>query len=305
MKVTSTIKLPKTLRRSIPFPKLYGLLVARNESDVIRDCLMHALGHCDKIIAMDSMSDDATWQIITDMADQYPQQIIAHARLETPFNEGLRAIGYNAFHHELSGADWWLRLDADEFLNADPAGVLALANHERVDFVRANQMNFELTDLDAAAIESGADLWRRPIWQRRLYYRVNQREFRMFRNNPDCKWDRMADSRFPQTLSEKLVCSRDVFNRRYATRDIEPVKKRLAPRIRPEEFQHLQDKDWKRRLTKWSKCHRYDPGGSVHFRPFRDFWLHRIGAEIQRQVRNCLDFKRFWPLDSPKSGRAA
>ena len=95
-------------------PRLYGLLIARDEADVIGECLTHALGHCDKIVCMDNGSADRTWEIVQAMAASHPGRVIAHQRMTETFHDGLRAIAYNAFHRELTAADWWLRLDADE-----------------------------------------------------------------------------------------------------------------------------------------------------------------------------------------------
>ena len=136
-------------------PRIYGLMIVKNEADIVGQCLVHALAHCDKIIVMDNMSTDGTWELVQDLAARHPGRIVAHCRLDRPFHDCLRAIAYNAFHHELSRNDWWLRLDADEFLNELPGPLLERAAKEGADFIRANQMEFALTEHDVTAIEKG------------------------------------------------------------------------------------------------------------------------------------------------------
>jgi glycosyltransferase involved in cell wall biosynthesis len=261
-------------------PKLYGLLIARDEADVIEQCLTHALGHCDKIIAMDNNSSDGTWEIMQEMATRHPGRIVAHCRLAETFHDRLRAIAYNAFHRELSAKDWWLRLDADEFLNEHPGGVLARANQEDADFVRAYQMTFALTDVDVAAIERGADDRATAIERRRRHYRVDWREYRLFRNEPAAAWDVALNPQFPQGLSKGRVASRTIFNRHYQNRDIQQVQARIALRAQNASFAHVEAGDWRGQVVRARDCHVYAPGGPVKFSPIGDFWLPRLKLEL-------------------------
>jgi glycosyltransferase involved in cell wall biosynthesis len=261
-------------------PRLYGLLIARDEADVIEQCLTAALAHCDKIIAMDNNSADGTWEIIQAMATRHPGRIVAHCRLAEPFHDRLRALAYNAFHTELAATDWWLRLDADEFLNEHPGSVLDHANAEEADFVRAYQMTFALTDLDVAAIERGDDDRKRPIDQRRRHYRVNWREYRLFRNNPAVRWDVNLNSQFPQQLSKGRVASRTIFNRHYQNRDIQQVTARIAIRAANTSFAHVASEDWRQYVVPARTCHVFVPGTQVQFSPIGDFWIPRLKLEL-------------------------
>jgi len=131
-------------------PRIFGLMIAKNEVDIIGQCLRHALDHCDKIIVMDNMSTDGTWELVEALAAEFPNRIVPHCRIDMKFHDNLRAIGYNAFRHELSTTDWWLRLDADEFMNAHPAATLlarpAAGTLRRVHLGRVEpQTQIELT----------------------------------------------------------------------------------------------------------------------------------------------------------------
>jgi glycosyltransferase involved in cell wall biosynthesis len=265
-------------------PRLYGLMIARDEADVIEQCLTHALAHCDKIIVMDNNSRDATWAIMQAMAVRHPGRIVAHARITEPFHDRLRALAYNALHHELTASDWWLRLDADEFLHEAPVEVLVQANHEDADFVRAYQMTFALTDLDVAAIERGDDDRSRPIAERRCHYKVNWREFRLFRNCPTTPWDVALNPQFPQNLSKGRIASRTLFNRHYQNRDIEQVSQRIAIRAENASFAHIGSADWRHYVTPAGHCHRYVAGKPVQFAPLTDFWLPRLKLELGQRL---------------------
>ena len=265
-------------------PRLYGLMIARDEADIVGQSLTHALAHCEKIVCMDNMSTDGTWEIMQDMATRHPGRVIAHRRLTETFHDSLRAIAYNDFHRELSSTDWWLRLDADEFLNEHPAAHLAHANSEQADFVRAYQMTFALTETDVAAIERGVDDRTTPIEQRRRHYRVNWREFRFFRNDPGMAWDVALNPQFPQNLSKGRIASRAIFNRHYQNRDIAQLKARIALRASNRAFAHIASEDWRTYTARARDCHRFTAGAPVKFAPLRDFWWPRLKLELGQRL---------------------
>jgi len=265
-------------------PRVYGLMIAKNEVDIIGQCLRHALAHCEKVIVMDNMSTDGTWELVESLAAEFPGRIVAHCRIDRKFHDHLRAIGYNAFRHELTATDWWLRLDADEFMNAHPGPTLEQANREHADFVRANQMEFALTDVDIVAIERGEDSRDLPIEQRRRYYRVKWREFRFFRNDPQIEWNIELNSQFPQNLTKDRICSVAVFNRHYAHRDIDQIKARIAIRAGSRSFTHVAESDWRAYTEAASTQHVWSPGAEVQFAPLTDFWIPRIRLELSQRL---------------------
>ena len=52
--------------------KIYSLLLVKNESDIIRESLLAAIKWSDKVIVMDNGSTDGTWEIVKEIATQYP-----------------------------------------------------------------------------------------------------------------------------------------------------------------------------------------------------------------------------------------
>ena len=108
----------------MPF-KIYSLLLVKNEADIIRESLLAAIEWSDKVIVMDNGSQDGTWEIVQELAQEYPR-IVAFMQYTGSFHIGLRAKAFRAFRHEMTSNDWWcVRLDADEFFSEDPRAFLA------------------------------------------------------------------------------------------------------------------------------------------------------------------------------------
>ncbi len=264
--------------------KLYGLMIARDEDDILEQNVEHALKYCAKIIALDHMSSDGTWALMQKLQQQTGGRFVAHQRLELPFSDGLRAIAYNAFHQELSQNDWWMRLDADEFVHEDPRPAMAKASKEGADFIRGNMVNFDVTDRDLEDMLAGRDQRSTPIELRRRYYRVNWREYRLFRNDPAIAWDVAADRNFPQNLSYQRRCSRELFFRHYGDRDVAQMTKRIPKRLGSAEFPHVQEKHWRNYVKPARRYHYHTPGQPIRYNPLIDFWPKRLWVEVKKRV---------------------
>lgn len=78
--------------------KIYSLLLVKNEEDIIVSNLRAAAQWSDKLIVMDNGSTDNTWQIVQDLAKEYPQ-IIPFAQDSQPFRIGLRALMFLSLIH--------------------------------------------------------------------------------------------------------------------------------------------------------------------------------------------------------------
>ena len=266
-------------------PKIYGLLIAKDEDDVVGQNISHALTFCDKVVVLDNMSEDSTWTIAQSMSQSNQGRVIAYQQVSGRFHDGMRAIAYNAFRHELSSEDWWLRLDADEFLHDNPFAAIEQANREKADFIRANMMNFELTEVDLAEIEARRESRTTPIEQRRHYYHVNWREYRLFRNDPNVEWDPAASPQFPQNLVTRQLGSKELFIRHYGNRDVEQLTKRTARRFGSPAFAHVPHGDWRHYIRSSKKLHYFQLGGPVKFQPLFDFWPRRIWIEVKKRIR--------------------
>jgi glycosyltransferase involved in cell wall biosynthesis len=222
-------------------PKLYGICLVKNEDDIIAQTLTYALRHCARILVIDNGSTDETWKTVQVLAEEYPQ-IVPLVQTHAPFTNGLRGLAYNMYHAELSSRDWWLILDADEFLAEDPRPVIQRAMRDHADIIRAWQVQFYFTDVDYHDWLDGQDSRDVPIFMRRRYYTINWQEPRLFRNDPKLPWDVGINKHFPDGL--KKVCRRHILNRHYQFRDPAQIQKRLAMRFGNPLFPHVAHRNW-------------------------------------------------------------
>lgn len=253
--------------------KLFGLCVVKDEADVIQQSLTHALEYCDRIIVLDNGSTDATWSILQDLSQQYSQKITLFGQITEPFRDSIRSHIYNQFHTELTATDWWLRLDADEFLAEDPRPYLERANHEQADFIKAWQIQFYYTDIDHEQWLEGRDSTHQPITERRRYYKINWREYRLFRNQPEIAWDTQSSPQWPNGLCK--VSHQLLFNRHYQYRDPDQIQKRLHGRYLNPEFQHVNSLDWQSHIYPSRKLHYLHANGGWQFNPL-DFYRLKL-----------------------------
>lgn len=238
--------------------KLYGIGTAKNEDDVIGDSIEHALQYCHKVIYLDNDSADRTWEVIQEKAAQHPDRVVAFGKLAIPYVEGIREIIYNTYNNtELGPDDWWMKLDADEFIHEDPRPIVDEAMAAGNDVIRAWHAQFYLTDRDVASIERGEDDTSLPIPERRRYYRTNWRQVHLWRNVPGQVWRDTTRSIPEQTTR---IHSRAVLNRHYQYRTPEQIAKRLAIRLDAAEFPHVTSTDWTSVVRSARRCHRWEPG---------------------------------------------
>jgi len=236
--------------------KLYAICLVKNEDDIIAETLTYAARHCDKIFVLDNGSSDATWDIVKNLA-RTENRIIPFEQTTRPYNDGLRALVYNQIHAELSDDDWWMILDADEFMAEDPKALIQEAKRDRADIIRSWQIQFYFTEKDLADWEAGLDRRERPIFERRRYYMINWQEPRLFRNQSGRLWDVSINSGTPDGLHR--VWGRRILNRHYQYRDPEQIEKRLSLRFGHPSFRtHVTSADWRSavRDSRTLNCHR-------------------------------------------------
>lgn len=166
--------------------KIYGLVLIKNEADIIASVLKSAIEWCDKIIVFDNGSTDNTWQIVQELAQTY-KQIVPYISDDAPFRIGLRSIIFNAFKDEMSNDDWWcIRMDGDEFYIDNPRDFLANIPR-KYSHVYKDSFDYKLTreDLEEYDFIGDFELDRDKI---RYYEPWVWSEIRFLRHSNRLKW---------------------------------------------------------------------------------------------------------------------
>jgi glycosyltransferase involved in cell wall biosynthesis len=261
-----------------PTMKLYAICLVKNEDDIIAQTLDHAAAFCEKIFVLDNGSTDSTWDLVCALSQVNPR-IVPFGQTFNPYRRSLRSEVYYEVRSELSEDDWWLVLDADEFLAEDPQPVIARAVRRRADVIRSWQISFFYTEVDLKAWEEGKDSKDRPIVDRRRFYLINWQERRLFRNRRDLQW---GDGNVPKGLGKEF--SQRILNSHYPLRDPEQIQKRLSARFgHPTCFRHVTTADWRQVIR--------DSRGLV-FRRDGDPWRFTVSGLAQYYLRRFVKRNR-------------
>jgi len=120
--------------------RVYGLLVARNEVDIIRtNVLYHLSLGLDRLLVVDNGSSDGTDRVLRELSKK-------DARVRWTRDEGLFYHGHIAT--ELAreaygeGADWVVPIDADEFWYALGGNFRSVLEESEAGALRARLLNF-------------------------------------------------------------------------------------------------------------------------------------------------------------------
>jgi hypothetical protein len=209
--------------------KIHALCIVKNEADVLRETLITALHWCDHIYVFDNGSDDGTWELVKDLADQY-LQIVAYMQDDVLYTNGLRADIFNAFRSNAGPQDWWCALDADEFYIDDPRIFLAKLP-ANLQTVWSASLNYYFTDRDAISYrQDPVKFLQTPIQQRLRYYCNNWGELRFFRHRDDIVWNRTQGG-FPPIMFAAPACPIRIWLKHYQYRSPEQIERRLRTRL--------------------------------------------------------------------------
>jgi glycosyltransferase involved in cell wall biosynthesis len=256
--------------------KVYGLCVVKNEDDIIAQTLTFATRYCDRIFVLDNGSTDETWRIVQALGSRNAA-IVPFRRTDEPFQRGLRGTVYNAVRNQLSHDDWWLVLDADEFLAEDPRPIIDAADAAGADTINTWQVQFYFTDCDLQSWEQGQDSRDTPIFDRRRHYVIDWQEPRLFRNDPRRDWDGNVSRGLPQWLTR--LHKRRILNRHYQYRDPVQIDKRLRLRYgHPTCFSHVRSADWRSVIRSSRELSVFKDGDPWHFSPRGVFHYYRLNT---------------------------
>lgn len=171
--------------------RFHGLMLLRDEDDIIAECLAHLTGWCDAIYLYDLGSTDATWDIVNDLARR-DSRIVPFRRMPTIYSEDLRCIPFDHYRDRFESGDWVMKLDADEFYEVPPPRFVKEQVSPWESSIFLQWYFFRLTSSEVAGYETGtsiADDRKRSILERRRFYTVSYySEPRMFKYRRSMKW---------------------------------------------------------------------------------------------------------------------
>jgi hypothetical protein len=125
--------------------KIFGILLVKNEADIIQASIEDASRWADRIFILDNGSTDGTWEIVKNLESDIVRPWKQDFR---PYSNGLRAEVFNQFRHEAQTGDWWCyKLDSDEFYVDDPREFLANVP-KRFHVVAKKSLKYRITPED-------------------------------------------------------------------------------------------------------------------------------------------------------------
>jgi hypothetical protein len=289
-------------------PAFHGLLLVRDEADIIGELLTHVLSWCDTLHILDTGSTDGTWEIVREAARD--ERVLFHERQQVLFGRHLRAWLFDRARAHFRRGDWVVRLDADEFYQVPPPGFV----RERVRWpegrIYGHFHEFVLTASEARACDEGRDRRDRPIHERRTrYFPDPARETRLVRYRRGMRW---APENYEP--SEAGFLARECIPiRHYRCRDPEQLRTRCAVRAPratlPGAGTHWVQPDWRKwvlpdddpRLRTWhpgDELRRADPPGWIPRNPRRAAqWLYYASGAVNLRDALRPRFPRERPLD--------
>lgn len=207
-----------------------ALLPVRDEGDIIRECLTHALTWADKIFVFDTGSVDDTYDTVEDMAKS-DGRIRPIGREPVYFNENrVRGLLFETARQEMRDGDWFLRIDADEFHHVKPQDFVATRLRPGEGVVYHQYYDFRLTrsEVQALGMEKSISADReKAVADRRRNYTISvYAEPRMARYRSSMRWP--VNVSFPYNAG--LVSRERLPIRHYPHRDPRQLARRCVLR---------------------------------------------------------------------------
>lgn len=227
--------------------KIFGIMLVKNEADIVRYTLDAARTWADRVFVLDNGSDDGTWEIVNGMADQ---QIVPWKQDHRMYSNALRAEVFDAFRHESHDGDWWCyKMDSDEFYVDDPVSFLKdvpRSNH----VVYKRSIDYMLTHEDIAESSFVGDFGtdREKI---RYFLGTAYSEPRFFRYRHRLQWPITEKS--PRHMG--VPHPEPITVRHFQWRSPQQMRARIHARkaiprdARGKPFKHVQHDDWREALV--------------------------------------------------------
>jgi hypothetical protein len=231
--------------------RFHGLMLLRDEIDIIAQNFDHLLSWIDALYILDMGSVDGTWDIVQEYARK-DSRIVPFFSRPIVYDDNLRSMLCDQYRDRFEPGDWVMKIDADEFYHVPPPQFVAERLRPRETAVHLQWYFFRLTQKEARDYESGAveveEDRKRPIEDRRRYYKISTyAEPRMFRYRRSMQWPQNAS--FP--FNAGFVARQRVPIRHYPHRDPAQMERRFRLRAAMMKLKAHAGGHWK--LEDWHK----------------------------------------------------
>jgi glycosyltransferase involved in cell wall biosynthesis len=221
---------------------IIGLMMIRNEADIIAQSVPHACAVCDILLAVDCGSDDGSLELLEGLADHHPNLILAGTLHDRTPDEA-RCRLWRLLRWHTSWSTWWVFIDADEFIESDLRETLAQAGRAGADHLFSRHANFYYTESElkrwVLGEETIADRPRR-ISERRHFYVMATSMPRAFRNLPWVVWN--EQEYFPRV---SCPARERILYRHYQYRDWDQIWRRVETRRQAPERMLRDNPHWR------------------------------------------------------------
>lgn len=224
--------------------RIFGIMVVKDEVDIISTVLQHVSSWADRVFILDNGSTDGTWETITALRSDV---IVPWKRDAAPFSQAMRGEVFRAFRHEARDGDWWChKMDADEFYVDDPRKFVSDVPR-RFHSVLKRSIDYVLThqDLEEYTFSGSFDADRDKI---AYISPTAHSERRFFRYRSTMRWQpgKIAPDNTGVPYPHLITV------RHYQYRSPQQLQRRIANRFRVSQadpagksFRHVTDDDWR------------------------------------------------------------
>lgn len=225
--------------------KVFGLMLVKDEADIIQHCISDALRWADALYILDNGSTDGSWEILQRLRSD---RVVPWKQDHSPYRRSMRAEIFNEFRSNAQDGDWWFIADADEFYPDNTREFLAtVPHHYRV--VCKKSIDYFITEEDIEEYEFTGDFTRDRDHIR--YIEPNcWTECRFFRHRTRLRWDPSKKEQKQMPDHAGLFYPSLIPVRHYQYRSPKQMQHRLDIRTQiprdkiGQPFKHIKQTDW-------------------------------------------------------------
>jgi len=222
---------------------IIGILVTRNEEDIIAEAMEEYSKHFDAIYCLDC-SDDKTPEIISSF--KVVRWLITDKDLGMPstqFRDGKRQFLLSKVQDDFGYSGWIFSIQGDEIFYGDIEKIVVFAENEKANVINCLPAHFVIHPSEKDIIE-GEDT-KIPIQQRRLWYFLALCENAGFKNQAGLYYNLFEHMRtIPHGFQPMRTCSKVIIRRHYNMRSIKQIKDRIEDRVSSgwqPNYKHIKD----------------------------------------------------------------